>query len=121
MTAVNRVSTQNKEIFDWASVDFVTDRNNLRKLLRWIGGPVNDFRIDVQLAGKTIMLNRWENRYQEQMSGKTYGFNFELASTKAAPGCEKSTGHHRIVQYVSSVVLGHDWTEDSSTFQSNRI
>ncbi|KAG6900310.1 hypothetical protein C0993_012742 [Termitomyces sp. T159_Od127] len=99
MTAVNHVSTQNKEQFDWASIDFVTDRNNLRKLLRWINGTANDFRIDVQLAGKTVLLNRWENRYQEQMSGRTYGFNFEKASTRAAPGCEDSTGHHRIIRY----------------------
>ncbi|KAG6890589.1 hypothetical protein C0992_000407 [Termitomyces sp. T32_za158] len=99
ITAVNHVSSQNEEKFDWASIDFVTDRNNLRKLLRWINGTASDFRIDVQLAGKTVLLNRWENRYQEQMSGRTYGFNFEKASTKAVPGCENSTGHHRIVRY----------------------
>ncbi|KNZ78252.1 hypothetical protein J132_01231 [Termitomyces sp. J132] len=99
ITAVNRVSAPNEEKFDWASIDFVTDRNNFRKLLRWISGSANDFRIDVQLAGKTILLNRWENRYKEQMSGRTYGFNFEEASTRPAPGCENSTGHHRIVRY----------------------
>ena len=27
------------DVVDWAAVDFVTDRNNLRKLLRWIRGP----------------------------------------------------------------------------------
>ncbi|KAG6902422.1 hypothetical protein C0995_000348 [Termitomyces sp. Mi166 len=99
ITAVNRANAQNEEEFDWASIDFVTDRNNLRKLLRWINGTASDFRIDVQLAGKTVLFNRWENRYQEQMSGRTYGFNFEKASTRAAPGCESSTGHHRIVRY----------------------
>ncbi|KAG6845626.1 hypothetical protein H0H87_006679 [Tephrocybe sp. NHM501043] len=99
ITAVNRMSTLSEEVFDWASMDFITDRNNLRKLLRWINCTGNDFRIDAQLAGKTVLFNRWENRYQEQMSGKTFGFNFETASTKAAVGCEGSTGHHRIVQY----------------------
>ncbi|KAF9464193.1 hypothetical protein BDZ94DRAFT_525066 [Collybia nuda] len=101
ITAVERKSKLNDATFDWASVDFVTDRNGLRKLLRWIGGTAKkDFRIDMQLAGTgTVLLNRWEVRTSEQMSGFTYGFNFEKASTKPVPGCEKSTGHHRIVKY----------------------
>ncbi|GLB38579.1 putative geranylgeranyl pyrophosphate synthetase [Lyophyllum shimeji] len=100
ITAVDRMSELDNEEFDWAAIDFVTDRNNLRKLLRWVSGTApNDFRIDMQLAGKTVLLNRWENRYREQMSGRTFGFNFEKASTVAAPGCEGSTGHHRIVRY----------------------
>ena len=71
---------------DWSSVDIVTDRNNLRKLLRWIQhpssdtgrasgpsagsskvpaqsftgtiglDPLKDFRIDVQLGGKKTVL-----------------------------------------------------------------
>ncbi|TFK40515.1 hypothetical protein BDQ12DRAFT_679577 [Crucibulum laeve] len=87
--------------FDWPSVDFVTDRNGLRKLLRWIvGGEVKNFRIDLQLAGeKTVLFNRWERRTRELFSGYTFGFNFEKASTKHAYGCENSTGHHRIVTY----------------------
>ncbi|KAG6909281.1 hypothetical protein DXG01_001225 [Tephrocybe rancida] len=99
VTAVNRMSTLSNEHFDWAAINFVTDRNNLRKLLRWINGTGDNFRIDIQLAGKTILFNRWEDRYQEQMSGRTFGFNFETASTRSAPGCESSTGHHRIVRY----------------------
>jgi len=100
ITAVNQMSNLDDEEFDWSAIDFVTDRNNLRKLLRWVGDTAsNDFRIDMQLAGKTLLFNRWENRYQEQMSGKTFGFNFEKASTIPAPGCEDSTGHHRVVQY----------------------
>ncbi|RDB14674.1 hypothetical protein Hypma_016260 [Hypsizygus marmoreus] len=101
ITAVDEMSKRNGDDFDWASIDFVTDRNNLRKLLRWIaGGTINDFRIDLQLAGKhTVLFNRWEDRYKEQMSGRTFGFNFEKASTRPAPGCVDSTGHHRIVRY----------------------
>lgn len=87
---------------DWTSIDFVTDRSNLRKLLRWIGGEETvSFRIDMQLAGKqTVLLNRWENRDKEEMPGYTFGFNFEKESTRLVPGCEESTGHHRIVKYV---------------------
>ncbi|KAF5382621.1 hypothetical protein D9615_002760 [Tricholomella constricta] len=100
VTAVDHISKVNNEEFDWAAIDFVTDRNNLRKLLRWISdSAAKDFRIDMQLAGKTVLFNRWEDRYKEQMSGMTFGFNFEKASTSPAPGCEGSTGHHRIVRY----------------------
>ncbi|CCL99526.1 uncharacterized protein FIBRA_01544 [Fibroporia radiculosa] len=86
---------------DWDSVDFVTDRSNLRKLLRWItgGSTLKDFRIDAQLAGRrTILFTRWESRLREYT--KTYGFSFEHELTENAPGCEKSAaGHHRIIQY----------------------
>lgn len=93
----------------WSSIDIVTDRNGLRKLMRWIGwknsGTVaynneKDFRIDLQLAGeKTILFNRYETQTQQYFSGYTFGFNFEKATTSRADGCEKGTGHHRIVQY----------------------
>jgi len=92
--------------FEWSGVDFVTDRNGLRKLLRWIGTPdAKEFRIDTQLAGKgTVLFNRWEKRTRESVENRnysTYGFSFERASTKHAHGCEDSTGYHRIVKYVS--------------------
>jgi hypothetical protein len=92
--------------FDWCDekIDFVTDRNGLRKLLRWIDAAgttpaPKDFRIDTQLAGSTVLLNRWETRTRVKFSGTSYGFNFEKASTDPALGCEESTGHHRIVKY----------------------
>ena len=70
--------------------------------MRWTSGTASkDFRIDMQLAGeRTVLFNRWETRTREQMNGRTYGFNFEKASTRPASGCERSTGHHRIVRYV---------------------
>lgn len=97
---------------DWPSVDFVTDRNGLRKLLRWVTqssfatGKSNDFRIDAQLAGDgTVLLSRWEKVTRERggNTGQSYGFNFEKAVTAAAPGCEQSTGHHRIITYASFI------------------
>ena len=94
--------------FDWFSVDFVTDRNALRKLLRWLGSTktneCKDFRIDTQLAGNgTVLFNRWDKRYRESIGGggySTYGFNFEVATTTQPSYCQDSTGHHRIVAYV---------------------
>lgn len=96
--------------FDWTSVDFVTDRNGLRKLLRWIAdkdGSAKEFRIDMELVGeRTVLFNRWEKRTREDSNtGFTgFGFNFERASTDAPQGCNDSTGHHRIVTFVRSLL-----------------
>ncbi|KAF7290638.1 hypothetical protein MIND_01304000 [Mycena indigotica] len=103
--------------FDWAGeqIDFVTDRTNLRKLLRWINVNVQppddrdpgddrqrkDWRINMQLApgGRTVLFERWEKRDYTAMSGFTFGFNFETASTTAPRGAPQSSWHHRIVSY----------------------
>jgi len=88
--------------FDWSSVDFVADRNGLRKLVAWANNKSDYWRIDTQLAGeKTVLMNGWPP-VTKQTSGRSqsYGFNFEKACTHPAPGCESGTGHHRIVAYV---------------------
>jgi len=107
IVAVNKRFEMIKEpAFDWSNVDIVTDRNNLRKLTRWAIGTAGDFRIDLQLAGeKTVLMNRFSERYKTIFSGRTYGFSFEKSSTLAAPGCKNSTGHHRIITYVSRTVV----------------
>lgn len=89
--------------FSLASVDFVTDRNGLRKLWRWAVGDPNagTFRIDVDFVGtKTILMQRWETETTQQ-GGPGYEREFEKASTNPGSGCEGATGHHRIVTYVS--------------------
>ena len=94
---------------EWRTVDFVTDRRNLRKLLRWIEGtnPGKDgMRIDAQLAGNgTVLLNGWERRIRRfaQAGSAGYGLNFEKAATKAADGCEHAASHIRVVKYVSHI------------------
>ena len=99
-------NTKEEDKFNWSSVDFVTDRNGLRKLLRWIfaepGDPPKDFRIDMQLAGsKTVLMNRWEQFTKEEPGvRRSYGFNFEEVMTIPSPGCERGTGYHRIITYV---------------------
>jgi len=89
---------------DWPTVDIITDRNGLRKLMRWLnpseGREVRDFRIDVELVGsKTIVLGRWEDCMRQPPSGRSFGFAFEAATSRAAPGCPLS-GHHRAITYV---------------------
>jgi hypothetical protein len=88
--------------FDWSSVDIITDRNGLRKLLRWIEQTeaLKDFRIDLQLAGeKTVLFNRWEPQHVEPGFPGSFGHSFEESQTVPAPGCEDGDGHHRIVTY----------------------
>lgn len=102
--AVDIVAKTKKGSIDWPSVDFVTDRNNLRKLLRWItstGGQKKEFRIDMQLAGKrTVLFTRWEQLDTRYAQGG-YGYSFEEASTAPEQGCERGTCHDRIIKYVS--------------------
>jgi hypothetical protein len=87
---------------DWASVDIVSDRKNLRNLLHWATGSCRGFRIDMQLAGKhTMLFNSWSDRPRVRADPASFGYNFEKASTAAARGCERTTGHHRIITYVS--------------------
>ncbi|RDX48823.1 hypothetical protein OH76DRAFT_630773 [Lentinus brumalis] len=108
--AVDIVSEDNADTtIDWSAVDIVTDRNGLRKLMRWLqysgadsGEPLKEFRIDLQLGGKkTVLMHRWEKRTREIATPPRSGcgINFERESTSPAKGCERSTGHHRIVQY----------------------
>jgi hypothetical protein len=97
---------------DWPNVDVITDRNGLRKLLRWLnpspGREVRDFRIDVELVGtKTILLTRWEGRTREPPTGRSYGFGFEAAVSRAAPGCPISA-HHRVITYVRRPALARE-------------
>jgi hypothetical protein len=93
----------------WKDVDFVSDRNVLRKLLRWVRGTGRDFRIDTELVGKkTIFLNRWEQKSVDYLSGNTYGFNFEKAVTRPVAGCEGTSKHARIISYVRNFVYELD-------------
>ena len=88
--------------FPLSSVDFVTDRNGLRKLWRWVSGDdgAGTFRIDIERVGaRTVLMERWEVE-RTQAGGPGYEKEFEKASTTPAAGCERATGHHRILTYV---------------------
>ena len=68
---------------EWASIDFVTDRSNLRALLSWANGSTGELRIDTQLAGhKTVLMNRWTPRPKVSADGVSFGFNFEKKATR---------------------------------------
>lgn len=86
--------------FDYKQFDIITDRNNLRKLLRWASGSSDekDFRIDVDVAGWTCLFTRLEAQNTETVQGfMGYAHEYEKAATRLTRGCEKATGHHRMI------------------------
>lgn len=110
------VAINEQQIFphkEWKSVDLITDRSGLRKLLRWIGGVGGrDFRIDTQLVGdRTIIFNRWEAVDTELMHGNTFSSNFAKTVTKPMPpSTERSSWHHRVVTYVGRLFIIIVWS-----------
>lgn len=90
------------ERFDWPSVDIVTDRGRLRKLLAWAGGLSDKWRIDTQLAGANTVLLSGRAPVTKETIGRSssYGFNYEDASTYPISGLENEPSHHRIIAYV---------------------
>jgi len=105
--------------FDWPSVDIVTDRGRLRKLLWWATGRSGQWRVDTQLAGtNTVLLTgRPQVTRGPRFQGASYGFSFKEASTYSAPGLGNEPGHHRIVAYVRVSCLGFE-SIDPQSFQN---
>jgi hypothetical protein len=83
--------------------DLVTDRNCLRKLLRFVCADVDrSFRIDVQLQGGVMFLCRWEAELKHIILGHEnfgYGHGFERVTTTFDKALRASTAHHRVVRY----------------------
>ncbi|KAI0345488.1 hypothetical protein BDW22DRAFT_880222 [Trametopsis cervina] len=96
-----------REKLDWPSVDFITCRNNLRKLLSWIvckdkGEVVDDFRIDLKLCGVgTVLMQRWETHVVFDTETAGFGYSFGRESTRAGPDCDRGiiAGHSRVISY----------------------
>lgn len=91
--------------FDIRSVDLVTDRNNIRKLLSFVNpgssrNGLEPFTIHVEVNKKTAIFSRKETATAEFIGPndfKGYGHAFEKAyTTNQGTG---STGHHRIISY----------------------
>ena len=69
--------------FDFSAVQFVTDRNNLRKMLNYVEGKSLDesFRIDFQRVGNMVVLMRNDERVS--MPCNDYGKDFERNYTES--------------------------------------
>lgn len=86
--------------FDFSTIDIVTDRNNLRKLIGWAQGSKDEFRIDLQRAGDgTVLFSRWQAKTREPPQ-RSYAHEFEKSMTRNQGG-NPGENHHRIVTYVS--------------------
>ncbi|KAI1503742.1 hypothetical protein F5X99DRAFT_374309 [Biscogniauxia marginata] len=91
--------------FDVRSIDIVTDRNNIRKLLSFVDpsssrNGLEAFTINVEATGNTVIFSREETATKEIIQPhefKGFGHEFEKAYTKYQ--ISDSTGHHRIVSY----------------------
>jgi hypothetical protein len=87
--------------FPYKDIDLVTDRNGLRKLLRYIDNErtKDNFRIDVDLVGKTCLFTRREENTALVGQYTGYGNEYLKAATRTPSGCEKMLDHHRIITY----------------------
>lgn len=68
--------------FDFSAVHFVTDRNNLRKLLGFVENKREKFRIDFQLVGNMVIFVRNEKR--NVVWCDNYGKDFERKYTTSS-------------------------------------
>jgi hypothetical protein len=91
--------------FEIDCVDVVTNRNNIRKLLRFVNpssarNGLVSFTIKVEMSNKTALFYRQEpltRNFIMPHEFQGYGHEFENAYTKAE--LSDSSGHHRIVAY----------------------
>jgi hypothetical protein len=91
--------------FDIASIDVVTDRNNIRKLLSYVNPDRSshkpeDFTIHVEVTNNTAIFCRTETKTEEYIGPnefRGYGHSFEKKCTSRQ--VSGSTGHHRIISY----------------------
>jgi hypothetical protein len=92
-----------KPDFDPKEIDIVSDRNNIRKLFSIISErPIDDFLIKIELVGDTLLLTRRERQAREAIIGfHGFGHEFEkrFTSFPKVNELDKSTGHHRVIQY----------------------
>ncbi|KAK0742584.1 hypothetical protein B0T18DRAFT_391523 [Schizothecium vesticola] len=97
--------------FSLRNVDLVTDRGNIRKLLRFVQGFTNDhFRILVEVVRdgdtSTALFTRVEPKTTYTIHGfRGYGMTFETAYTAQGVGMN---GYHRTLGYIFAGVRGKD-------------
>jgi hypothetical protein len=91
--------------YDIRSIDVVTDRNNIRKLLSFINpgstrNGLDTFTINIEITKNTAIFCRKEAATHEFIGPQEfrgYGHEFEKANTTNQ--ISGSTGHHRIISY----------------------
>lgn len=85
--------------FEMGTVDMITDRNNLRKLIRFLDGSSSEpFQIRAEIVnGRRVLFTRMDNETTTVIQGfRGYGRNFEKACTESTTG---TSGYYRITSF----------------------
>ncbi|KAI0113426.1 hypothetical protein F4814DRAFT_346599 [Daldinia grandis] len=91
--------------FDIQSIDVVTDRNNIRKLLTFIDptasrNGLEEFTINIEVNKNTAIFSRDETATHEVIGPNEFrGFGHEFEKACTTNKIVGSTGHHRIISY----------------------
>ena len=91
--------------FDIHSIDVVTDRNNIRKLLSFINpgstrNGLETFTINIEVTKNTAIFSRDETATHEYIGLHEFrGFGHEFEKAYTTSQISGSTGHHRIISY----------------------
>ncbi|KAH7232502.1 hypothetical protein B0J15DRAFT_572491 [Fusarium solani] len=91
--------------FDIRSVDVVTDRNNIRKLLSFVNpnltpNELEPFTIGIEITGTTAIFCREETAASRTIGPLEFrGFGHEFEKAYTINQINGSTGHHRIISY----------------------
>jgi len=88
--------------FDMTTVNLVSNRNSLRKLLDFTFGRIEkQWRIEIDIVGGTMFFSRCEphNVVHVPPHHESYGREFEKNFTRFDGDSTESSGHHRIARY----------------------
>lgn len=117
--------------FDIRSIDVVTDRNNIRKLLSFIDPSSNKygleaFTMNIEMARNTAIFCRHEAQTTQYIGSHEFrGFGHEFEKVYTISQINGSTGHHRIISYRFSdlnFLIRHetDGYVDNGTIKSSK-
>ncbi|TVY62851.1 hypothetical protein LSUE1_G010080 [Lachnellula suecica] len=91
--------------FDIGSIDLVSDRNNIRKLLSFINpkssrNGLETFTIKIEVTKDTAIFCRMATAVSEIVGPREFkGFGYEFEKAYTTSQISGSTGHHRIISY----------------------
>lgn len=92
-------------VFDIRSIDVVTDRNNIRKLLSFVNpestrNGLDAFTIHIEVTQNTAIFSREETVTHEVIGPHEFrGFGHEFEKAYTTSQIRRSTGHHRVISY----------------------
>ena len=103
LVAVNATSKD----FNYKSIDIISDRSPIRKLLGFVAPEYSDakktgvtsFSILIEVVGDTVIFNRCQSATRQTDGIIGYRSAFDKHYLKISASAGKSTSHHRILRY----------------------